>query len=224
MTKTVLVVAAHPDDEVLGCGGTMARHADEGDRVHVIFVADGVGARQTCQAAEREVRRHAGNDALAILGAVGVHYLDFPDNRLDSLPLLDIVQVLEPLIVAIGPEVIYTHHYGDLNVDHRQVHDAVITACRPMPGSTVREIFTFEVPSSTEWASPDLKPFLPQMRVDVSAQLERKLQALAVYSDEMRPAPHSRSLEHLRAMAIHRGHEAGMAAAEAFMVERLFRS
>ncbi len=223
MTKTVLVVAAHPDDEVLGCGGTMVRHADQGDRVHVIFVADGVGARQTSQAAELEVRRRAGDDALAILGAAGVHYLDFPDNRLDSLPLLDIVKVLDPLIAAISPEVIYTHHHGDLNVDHRQVHQAVMTACRPMPGSTVKEILTFEVASSTEWSSPDLQPFLPQMRVDISAQLERKMQALAAYSDEMRPAPHARSLEHLRAMAIHRGHEAGLAAAEAFAVMRLIR-
>jgi LmbE family N-acetylglucosaminyl deacetylase len=223
MTKTVLVVAAHPDDEVLGCGGTMARHADEGDRVHVIFVAAGVGARQASRAEDLEVRRRAGNDALAILGAAGVHYLDFPDNRLDSLTLLDIVQVLEPLIAAIAPEIIYTHHHGDLNIDHRQVHQAVMTAWRPLPGSGVKEILTFEVASSTEWASPDLQPFLPQMRVDISAQLERKMQALAAYGDEMRPSPHSRSLNHLRAMAIHRGHEAGLVAAEAFAVMRLIR-
>jgi LmbE family N-acetylglucosaminyl deacetylase len=223
MTKTVLVVVAHPDDEVLGCGGTIARHSDQGDSVHVIFVADGVGSRQIRQVGELALRRRAGDAALAILGAVNGHYLDFPDNRLDSLPLLDIVQVLEPLIASIDPEIIYTHHIGDLNVDHRQVHQAVMTACRPVPDSGVKEIFAFEVVSSTEWSSPDLQPFLPQMRVDISAQLERKFRALAAYRDEMRPTPHSRSLEHLRAMAIHRGHEAGLSAAEAFKVIRLIR-
>jgi len=222
--KTVLVVAAHPDDEVLGCGGTMARHADEGDRVYVIFLADGVSARQTGPGVENLVsRRRACDDALALLGVIGVQYLDFPDNRLDSMPLLDLVQALEPLIATIGPQIIYTHHHGDLNVDHQLVHQAVMTACRPMPFSIVKEIFTFEVASSTEWNSPDRNPFMPQMRVDISAQLERKMQALAVYCDEMRPGPHSRSIEHLRAMAIHRGHEAGLFAAEAFAVIRLIR-
>ena len=223
MTKTILVVAAHPDDEVLGCGGTMARHADQGDRVHVIFVADGVSSRLIDPATEAKIRRSAADEALAVLGVVSVYYLDFPDNRLDSVPLLDVVKALESLISDISPEIIYTHHHGDLNVDHRKVHQSVMTACRPLPGSGVKEIFTFEVPSSTEWACPDLTPFLPQMRVDISGQLSRKLQALEAYSDEMRPTPHSRSLEHLRAMALHRGHEAGLAAAEAFAVMRLIR-
>jgi LmbE family N-acetylglucosaminyl deacetylase len=223
MAKTVLVVAAHPDDEALGCGGTMARHADEGDQVHVIFVADGVGARKTSSASELELRRHAGNQALAILGAISFHFLDFPDNRLDSLPLLDIVQVLEPLISSIAPEIIYTHHYGDLNVDHRQVHHAVMTACRPIPYGFVKEILTFEVVSSTEWSSPNLLPFLPQMRVDISDQLERKIRALEAYSFEIRSSPHSRSIDHLKALAIHRGNEVGLEAAEAFSVIRLIR-
>ena len=223
MNRRILVVAAHSDDEALGCGGTLARHVAEDDRVEAIFVADGVSSRK--EGADKGVvrREHAAARAQSILGIHAVHHLKLPDNRLDTLALLDIVQSIEPLIRSIAPEVIYTHHHGDLNVDHRLVHEAVLTACRPQPGCSVREIYTFEVMSSSEWNTPGKHPFLPQMRVDISAQLPRKLEALKAYGEEMRCAPHSRSIEHLQALAVHRGHEAGLMAAEAFGVIRLLR-
>jgi len=223
MNKTVLVVAAHADDEALGCGGTIAKHATEGDQVHVVFVADGVTSRNGAEPTDLLQRQQATERARCILGISSITFLNLPDNRLDGLPLLDVVQPLEALIGNLAPDIVYTHHYGDLNVDHRIVHKAVMTACRPMPGSTVREIFAFEVMSSTEWASPGLAPFLPNFFVDITAQLESKMQALEAYMLEMRTSPHSRSLEHMRCLAEHRGFCVGSAAAEAFMVMRVLR-
>lgn len=223
MSKTVLVVAAHADDEALGCGGSLAKHVASGDEVHVIFVADGVTSRSGAGQEEMVHRKQATENARNILGISTMAFLDLPDNRLDSLPLLDIVQPLEALIGKLLPEIIYTHHYGDLNADHRLVHQAVMTACRPLPGSTVKEILTFEVTSSTEWSSPGLAPFLPNLFVDISAYVEIKMQALEAYALEMRAPPHSRSAEHLRCLAKHHGYSSGVYAAEAFMVMRILR-
>ena len=223
MSKTIIFVAAHADDEVLGCGGTIARHTANGDTVHVVFMADGVGSRGQREAAALMERNKARDAALHILGVSYSHALDFPDNQLDSIPLLDIVKAIEPIIQKAAPEIIYTHHYGDLNVDHRITHQAVMTACRPQPGSIVREILTFEVMSSTEWASSGLAPFIPNTYIDISNFLQIKLQALAAYELEMRPAPHSRSIAHLEILARHHGHCVGVEAAEAFMVMRSLR-
>jgi LmbE family N-acetylglucosaminyl deacetylase len=219
----VLVIAAHADDEVLGCGGTIARHAALGDKVHVVFMADGVGARGIDEGTALIRRNKARDNALDILGVSNCYSLDLPDNRMDGVSLLDIVQALESIIQRVQPATIYTHHYGDLNVDHRITHQAVITACRPQPGSSVKEILTFEVMSSTEWNSPGGDPFLPNLFVDISDFLAIKLQALEAYELEMRPSPHSRSIEHLEYLARHRGNSMGMNAAEAFMVMRSLR-
>lgn len=223
MTKVVAVIAAHSDDEALGCGGTIARHIAEGDQVHAIFLTDGVSSRSDVDLSELRKRKQAAEVAHKILGLHSVHYLENPDNRLDSLPLLDIVQQLESVVHPLSPEVIYTHHYGDLNIDHRITHEAVMTACRPLPGSTTKEIYAFEIMSSSEWNSPGKSSFCPQYYVDISPYLELKLKALEAYALEMRDAPHSRSIQHIQALAIHRGHSAGVASAEAFMLMRSLR-
>ena len=223
MAKAVLVVAGHPDDEVLGCGGTIARHVAEGDAVDVIFMADGVSSRQTADDFDRARRIETTEKARQMLGIATTTFLDLPDNRLDSLPLIEVIRPLEQAIRRISPQIIYTHHYGDLNVDHRVAHQAVMTACRAMPGSSVREILTFEVMSSTEWGSVGLAPFLPNLFVDISAYMAIKVRALQAYALEMRPAPHSRSMEHLNYLAQHHGHCVGVAVAEAFMVMRIIR-
>ena len=221
MSKSVLVVAAHPDDEVLGCGGTIARHVAEGDLVHVVFMADGVQSRRMDGSEELQLRNQARDEALKILGVSECNVLDFPDNRMDSLPLLDVVQALEPIIKQVQPSRVYTHHHGDLNVDHRVTHQAVMTACRPVPGSSVREILAFEVMSSTEWATPGVAPFVPNAFVDISDYLPKKLEALAAYDMEMRPAPHSRCVTNIEALARHRGNCVGVEVAEAFEVIRV---
>ena len=223
MCKTVLVVAAHADDEALGCGGTIARHVAEGDTVHAVFLSDGVSSRQGVESSELDRRLAASEQARKVLGIAKTFFLGLPDNRLDGLPLIEIIQPLERIIRKLNPQIIYTHHYGDLNVDHRMAHQAVMTACRPVPEASVREIYAFEVMSSTEWASVGLMPFLPNMFVDISNHLDTKLKALEAYALEMRPAPHSRSKQHLTVLAQHHGNCVGVDAAEVFMVMRVIR-
>lgn len=217
----VLAVAAHPDDEVLGCGGTLARHAAEGDDVHVLILAEGAAARGASGNAEIEA---LGDAAIAAAQALGVHpprLLGLPDNRLDSLDLLDVVRMVEEIVADVSPGVVYTHHQADLNVDHQIAFRAALTACRPQPPSPVRDIYTFETPSNTEWAPPDASDaFVPRRFVDISATLERKMAALACYETEMRPFPHARSIEAVEALARWRGATVGVPAAEAFDVVR----
>lgn len=221
--KTILVVAAHTDDEALGCGGTIARHVAEGDSVFAVFMADGVTSRAQADQNDLEIRNCAAEKARGILGIRENYYLGLPDNRLDSLPLIEVIQRLEPIIHKLKPNIIYTHHHGDLNVDHRIAHQAVLTACRPMPGSSVKAIYAFEAMSSTEWATPIADPFAPNHYVDISGQLCKKLEALEAYQLEMRDVPHSRSVEHLELLARHRGYSVGLSAAEAFVTVRTVR-
>lgn len=223
MSEHVLVIAAHPDDEVLGCGGTIARHRADGDQVSLLFLADGVGARgdTSARTAELPARRAAGDAAAELLGATAPIYLDFPDNRLDTVALLDLVQAVERVAAEIRPGRVYTHHGGDLNIDHRICHQAVLTAFRPMAGQTARAIYGFEVPSSTEWMfGATGLAFLPGHFVDVSAHLPAKIAAMRCYEMEMRPFPHPRSAEAIEALARWRGATVGCTAAEAFTVIR----
>jgi LmbE family N-acetylglucosaminyl deacetylase len=223
MSKVVLIVAAHADDEALGCGGTIARHVAEGDVVHAIFLADGVSSRQGANSEELKRRLSATEKARQILGITSIEFLGLPDNRLDSVALIDVIQPLESAISRINPQIVYTHHNGDLNVDHKVAHQAVMTACRGLPNSSVREILTFEVMSSTEWNSPNHLPFLPNLFIDISNYLDKKASSLEAYNLEMRPSPHSRSIEHIINLARHRGYCVGVNAAEAFMVMRILR-
>lgn len=226
MPQSILVVAAHPDDEVLGCGGTIARHADDGDLVQVLIVAEGAtsrqGKRDRDQAADELTNlAQAAQKASTILGAVEVELMDLPDNRLDSLNRLDLIKQVETRIARHQPEVVYVHHVGDVNVDHRRLHEAVVTACRPVPGQTVRQLLSFEVASSTEWQPPGSAPvFHPNWFVDISSHWERKCLALEAYASEMRPWPHARSIKSLEHLARWRGAQIGVEAAEAFCLLR----
>lgn len=224
LEENILIVAAHPDDEVLGCGGTIARLSDEGANINVLFLADGVGARGKpgeLAHPECKARRNASRAACGILGANLPLYLDFPDNRLDTVPLLDVARSLEKIIADLKPQMIFTHHAGDLNVDHRIAHQAVVTASRPQPGNCVRKIYSFEIASSTEWQLPGSGPtFLPTTFVDIGKTLSKKLEALRAYEVEMRPWPHSRSIRAAEHHARWRGASAGFEAAEAFVMGR----
>ena len=219
MNKVILVVAAHSDDEAIGCSGTMAKHVSAGDHVHVLFMTDGVGSRNG-DASEVNNRLSSAKKAAEIIGSASMQNLSFPDNQMDTVPLLLLTQAIEKEIVRIQPSVIYTHHVGDLNIDHQATHRAVMTACRPQPGFCVKEIYAFEVLSSTEWQTPGLLPFVPNVFVDISDHLEKKIATINAYSEEMREIPHSRSIENLIALARHRGGAVGVGAAEAFMLIR----
>jgi len=223
---SVLVVAAHPDDEVLGCGGTIARHRKQGDVVSILIMADGVGSRaenaESSTAASE--RQQCARRANTILGVDDLTLLSYPDNRMDSVALLDIVQDIEREMERSKPSIVYTHHAGDVNIDHRRVHDAVIAACRPLSVCSVRQLLFFETPSSTEWSSPASRPiFAPNWFVDISNDLVLKLEALAAYGPELRDFPHPRSLAAVEYLARWRGASAGLAAAEAFELGRLIR-
>lgn len=224
MTQSILILAAHPDDEVLGCGGTIGKLADEGAIVHVAFLADGVLSRageQTVQQLELTSRRTAAQKACEILGVKSVSFGDFPDNCMDTTPLLDITKAVEALISKYQPEVVFTHHAGDVNIDHRRLHEAVVTACRPQQGHPVKTLLCFEVPSSTEWQLPGSAPaFTPNWFVDISATLVRKLAALEAYADELRAWPHPRSRQGVEHLAHWRGATVGVDAAEAFILGR----
>jgi len=215
--SNILVVAAHPDDEVLGCGASICRHSNDGDVVQVVFVADGFGART-----DGINRDAAAIEASKILGCESPIFLKFPDNQLDSVALLNIVKALEEVMSSFSPTTIYTHHYGDLNIDHQITHRAVMTACRPQPNFNVKQILTFETMSATHWQSVSMgNMFSPSYFVDVSGFIGQKMQALRCYDQEMRDYPHARSFEALESLSRFRGSSVGLEAAEAFCVERL---
>jgi LmbE family N-acetylglucosaminyl deacetylase len=223
--RRIAIIVAHPDDEVLGCGGTIRRHTIVGDDVWTIILADGETSRDTHAGVEGIARREAAAGAAAkILGVEHLLMHRLPDNRLDVPPLLETVKVVEQHIQEIAPDIVYTHHAGDLNIDHRRVHDAVVTACRPQLGQPVSTLLFFETASSTEWQPPmSGPPFLPNWFVDISSTLDSKLQALKAYQEEMRPWPHPRSYDGIEHLARWRGATVGCAAAEAFMLGRNIR-
>lgn len=222
---TVLVFTAHPDDEVLGCGGTIAQLAQEGHDVYIAIMGEGITSRyqqreQADQALVEEL--HARSQQVAkILGSKDLFMYSFPDNRFDTVPLLELIKIIEELIERLKPRIIYTHHSGDLNIDHVVLHRAVLTATRPVADCPVRKIYAFEVPSSTEWAFGQFQSaFRPNVFVDISATLETKIQAMALYESETQPFPHPRSTEALRAIARRWGSVVGCNAAEAFELIR----
>jgi LmbE family N-acetylglucosaminyl deacetylase len=225
--RKALIVAAHPDDEVLGAGGAIARLAAEGVAVHVLILGEGATSRGKARrksknkpAAVRSLER-AARKAAKILGAASVSFGSLPDNRFDSVDLLEIVKLVEKHVARVRPEAVFTHFSGDLNVDHRLSFEATMAACRPLPGAPVREVYSFEVPSSTGWAGPEPeRAFVPTVYVDISAQLHLKQAALTAYAGEVRPSPHPRSAEAVEALARWRGAEAGLAAAEAYVLVR----
>ncbi|HLM79595.1 MAG TPA: PIG-L deacetylase family protein [Terriglobales bacterium] len=225
---SVLVVAAHPDDEILGCGGTMTRLVREGHEVRIAILAEGMSSRYAHREdADQQQLQHLHARARQAADKVGAKELvlcKLPDNRLDTVPLLDVVKTVEDLVARFRPGIIYTHHPGDLNVDHGVVHRAVLTATRPMSGQCVRDVYAFEVPSSTEWAFQRIEPpFRPNVFVDIADSLETKIAALGCYDTEARKFPHPRSPEALRAIATRWGSVVGLQAAEAFELIRSVR-
>jgi N-acetylglucosamine malate deacetylase 1 len=224
--KVVCVFAAHPDDEVLGCGATIAKHVENGDEVHVCIMAEGLTSRD----AKRDLEKHKGNlvelkniavKANEIIGSTSIHFLDFPDNRMDSVDLIDVVKAVESQVYKYQPNIVYTHHASDVNIDHQRIHQAVVTACRPQPGYAVKRLLAFEVMSSTEWQPASSKiAFNPNWYVDTGAFIEKKIKALEAYQCEMRDWPHARSINAVKALAMYRGASVGVNAAEAFVLMR----
>lgn len=221
--ERALCVAAHPDDEILGAGATMAILSDQGCDVHVLILGQGIGARFAANEAPPEhVTELSGQvrAAAAIIGAQP-HQLSLPDNRFDSMDMLDVVKAVESVRDAVDPDLVFTHHSGDLNVDHTVTARATLTAFRPLPGVRPVTLLAFETLSSTEWSVQSVgSPFLPNWFVDASAGLERKRRAMDAYTGELRQWPHPRSSEGISVAARRWGMTVGFEAAEAFALLR----
>jgi LmbE family N-acetylglucosaminyl deacetylase len=218
----VLVVAAHPDDEILGVGGTVRKHVLAGDDVRLLIACEGVSMRYEEEHHQRVVAQ--AREAGKILGVADVLFGELPDQRLDTLPRVEVAAKIEEVVRAIDPQIVYTHFGGDVNHDHGVLFQAVQVATRPYSAPNVREVLAFETPSSTEWGAPAVQgAFVPQIFVDVSQTLEDKIRAFCRYEREVRPAPHPRSPESLRARAQTWGSVIGVAAAEVFMLVRAVR-
>ena len=224
MGGSILIIAAHPDDEILGCGGTIARFASEGEKIHVAFLADGVMSRE---ASTEEIdkglkaRRRAAVAALGILGVDSISFNDFPDNRMDSVPLIEVARTIEILVSNHTPSTVFTHNASDVNIDHQRVHDATVVACRPQPNNSVKTLVRYEVASSTEWQLPGPSGgFFPNWFVDISLYIDLKLRSLQEYEQELRQWPHPRSIKAVEHLARWRGATVGVEAAEAFMLGR----
>ncbi|MEA3284271.1 MAG: PIG-L deacetylase family protein [Synergistota bacterium] len=221
MNDNVLVVAAHPDDEVLGCGATMARLADEGRSVYVMILGEGVTSRDESRdgqkrASDLEDLKVTARASNAVLGIKDVFFGDLPDNRFDSVPLLDVIKKVESVIDRVEPSLVFTHYEYDLNIDHKVTSLAVKTATRSIMGSPVRELLAFSVLSSTEW-NYGANPYSPNVFFDISGYLDKKLDAMSLYEGELRDWPHPRSLKAIEHEARLRGCYVGCDGAEGFV-------
>lgn len=226
MNKKVLVIAAHPDDEVLGCGGTIIKHVEDNDEVHSMILAEGITSRDVdrnplLRGTELKTLHENSNIVARIMGVKDLEMYNFPDNRMDSVPLLDIVKKIETKIESFQPNIVYTHHSGDVNIDHTITHNAVVTACRSLPGQCVKRMLFFETLSSTEWQmQTSCKIFKPNWYVEIGRTFEMKMKALSCYSSEMRAYPHPRSYEGVEILAKYRALAIGEKYAEAFFLGR----
>jgi len=226
----VLVIAAHPDDEVLGLGGTLAKHNNAGDSTYLCILCEQVDARKNKP--EHEDFKKQIQNAADILGINDTMFFNFPNIKMNTIPMIDLVKAIEKAIIKYKPEIIYTHHGGDLNDDHKIVFNATMAAIRlPERGTVgnisrnmIKEILCYETPSSTEWAAP-LSEFVfkPNVFVDIKDTFKSKIIAIEQYIEIIKEYPHPRSLENLEALAKYRGSQSGLKLAEAFMLMRELR-
>lgn len=224
--KRILIVAAHPDDEVLGCGATVARLVKEGFVAFTLILGEGVTSRDKTRDIKKRENELTGLKkqilkANAVLGVKDSFIYNFPDNRFDTVSLLDIVKVVENIIEKVKPVIIFTHYGKDLNIDHKITYQAVLTAARPLPGVSVQEIYSFEIPSSTEYNYPST--FSPNVFFDISNAFPLKIKAMECYSTELRKSPHPRSQEGMKLYARYWGMRIGLPYAEPMMSVRVIK-
>ena len=220
--KKILVVAAHPDDEVLGCGGTLLKHAKNNDEILLLFASDGESSRIK---SKKKIlyRKKQAIKVAKIIKANKPIFLNFPDNQLDKINILKIAKKFEEVVEKFRPDIVYTHHYNDLNVDHRLTFEATMIACRPLIESSVTEIYCFEILSSTDWRGINNLNFRPNVYVDIKNYIKKKIDLMNVYEKEIKASPHPRSIESITAKAISRGSEANLFYAESFELIRFIK-
>ena len=231
----VLVIAAHPDDEVLGMGGLLKKFSKKENDIKIVFLATGISSRRSndyLNSTKYKINNNLKNDiekqieqlqkdarkALSVLGIKKIQFEDFPDNEMDIVSNLKITKKIEAIIDDYRPDTVYTHSQCDINVDHRLIYESTITATRPKKNSVVKQVISFETPSSTEWYFP--QKFSPNIFVDISKELKFKLKAMQCYKNELMEFPHPRSIEALEIIAKRWGTVCGCNAAEAFCLVR----
>ena len=226
MNKKILIVAAHPDDEVLGCFGTVSKYIKEGYDAYTLILGEGKTSRderRNVDSKKDEIEKLNTEiiNANKSIGIKKVFIEHLPDNRFDSVDLLDIVKIINKIKEELKPDIIFTHYENDLNIDHSLTYKAVLTATRPMEDECVKEIYSFEVLSSTEWEYP--LSFSPDYFVDISETIELKLEAMNKYNSELKEFPHPRSLEGIKLNAKYHGMKVGRKYVEAFKTIRVIR-
>jgi LmbE family N-acetylglucosaminyl deacetylase len=212
----ILVVAAHPDDDILGMGGTLAKYAKQGNEIKVIFMTDGVSSREIKPESSAK-RFECAIKALKLLGVEDVSVANFPDNQLDKIGILELTKHISTVIEIYTPNIVYTHFQKDLNVDHRLTAEATIVCSRPTPSSSIKQLCHFEVASSTNWYFGESN-FSPNIFVDIEETLDLKIQSLKFYDSEIQDFPHVRSYRAIENHANYRGNFVGITAAEAFEI------
>lgn len=222
--KTVLVIAAHPDDEVLGVGGTIVKLSAEGVECHLLIVTDGSSSQYRDSDHLHEIieaKKLETKSCADLLGFKSIHYGELPDMKLDKTPHIVINQVIEKVIDEVQPDTVFTHFWGDVNRDHQEVYRSTLVAVRPVMGQVVRELYCYRVPSSTEWTPNKADTmFLANYFVDIDKYAEQKYKAFACYSTELREYPHPRSVQYLREADKAVGLRVGLLAAEEFVMLR----
>ena len=220
--KNILVVAAHPDDEILGCGGSLLKYKKRGYSINLIFFTDGVGSRNKKNLIKKKKSRlNAAIKVSKILGCKKPMFNQFPDNELDKISNLKLVKIIEKEILRIKPEIIFTHFKNDLNIDHKKINQALVTACRPQKNRIIKKILFFEVPSSTEWQIDKSKNiFNPNWFENITHEFKMKIKAIKCYKEELRKSPHPRSIDGITSLNKWRGSTIGVKYAEAFMLGR----
>ena len=223
--KKILVFAAHPDDEMLGCGATLLKYKKKGYKVKSFFIGDGESSRKLDKRSTLKSIIKREKQAIEVSKKSKFEkpiFKRFPDNRLDTIPLLDIVKFIEKQIQFYKPEIIFTHFENDLNIDHQITYKAVLTASRPMSKTFVKKIYSFEIPSSTDFSlSSNAKKFFnPNFFVEIDKTIQKKLSLLKIYKEEIKKWPHSRSIKSIKNLAMYRGSQIGKKYAEAFILVR----
>ncbi len=219
--KNVLVIGAHPDDEIIGLGGTLRRHVEAGDSVFAHLLTDGHSSRESDADSAMEKRNSAAEKSAGVIGFQDITFDSFADQMLDTESILKVVQSIENVAKKVKPDVVYFHHRGDANVDHQVVFKACVTAFRSTGANFPSEMYCYETLSSTEWGAPfPESAFVPNYFVDISKTLETKLKAMKCYDDELRDYPHPRSEMGIQQAAQRWGKIIGCDAAEAFVIFR----
>jgi len=214
--ENILVISAHPDDETLGLGGTLALHSKNKDKISILILTDGESGRKTPYQ-KISSRKKQAKEACKILGIDKINFLDFPDQKLDTFPLLEIAKKIEEEVNQFKPDIVYTHFWGDTNQDHQQIFKATKIATRPLPSSSIKKLICYEIPSSSELGNGS-NSFSPNLFVDIEKTFKKKISAIKKYKHEIHPFPHPRSIDAITARSRNIGSNVGVKFAEAFFI------